>query len=117
MLQQVKLNYKEPEEIRDMVEEVVEHSIDNAPETELTKEEEAFIRKMTYSALVTLNMSGEHRDNDVVLALRNMAEIAFNHEFPDNSVSGYDRIYRPLYAVIDSWEKESKQKTNVIEQT
>lgn len=72
---------------------------------------------MAYSALVTLNMSGEHRDNDVVLALRNMAEIAFNHEFPDNPVSGYDRIYRPLYAVIDSWEKESKQKTNVIEQT
>ena len=109
-MRQVELNYKSPEELREMVDEIVERSADNAPAIELTTKEENFIRTMAYSALSTINMSGEHRDNDVVLAVRNMAEIAFNHEFPDSPVSGYDRIYKPLYAVIDSWEKESKQK-------
>ena len=107
---QIELDYKTPEEIDGMVDKIIEKSAENTPATEMTADEELFIRKMSEAALVTLNMSGEHCDGDVVMAIKNMAEIAFNKEFPDNEAGGYDRIYKPMNAAIEEWKEETKEK-------
>lgn len=110
LMKQVELGYKTHDEIAEMVDKVIELSADNTPATEMTSEEELFIRKTAEAALTTLNISGEHRDEDVLMAVRNMSEIAFNQEFPDNAASGYDRIYKPLNAVIENWKQETREK-------